>query len=121
MQNRYQELNKTDKKIVRDLIAKGIKEEFRRGMENFHSLLAKWRAEDDNHQEHYATLYAEIRDFNKHIARQYDDMRGSHIVSTLEYQLTYNVVDLSELDALSPAVKDDLLRTVKLRRSHHNE
>ncbi len=121
MQNRYQELSKTDRKIVRELIDKGIAEEFKRGMENLDSLLAKWRDEAGNHQEHYANLFGEIRDFNKYIARKYDDLRGSGIVDTFENQLASNVVELSELDALSETAREEFLRVVKLRRSYDAE
>jgi len=121
MRNRYQELSKEDRKIVRELIDKGMTEEFKRGMENFDSLLQQWRSNPGDHREHYANLYGTIRDFNKHIAWQYDNMKGSHIVSVLEYQLSNDVLELSVLDVLSTEVKNELLETVKRRKSYDSE
>lgn len=51
------ELSKNDKRNSREIISKGMHEEFRRGMGSFHGLLEIWRKTKDEDQLHYAELY----------------------------------------------------------------
>ena len=47
MYNSYQELSKKDKKIVRELIDKGIAEDFKRGMQHFDQLIQELKKREE--------------------------------------------------------------------------
>ncbi|GAA3984579.1 hypothetical protein [Mucilaginibacter dorajii] len=113
MYNEYQKLSKSDKKVVRELIDKGIASEFKKGMEELDLIMQKWRDEGVNDQQHYAELYGAIRDFDKYIARRYDDLRGSRYVSTLTFMIADDIVSISDLDGLSTEFRDEMASVVK--------
>jgi len=72
--NHYQELSKADKKIIQELIQKGIRTEFETGLTAVESMIREWRRDKTDNGETYRKLYKEIVDFNKHIARRYDGL-----------------------------------------------
>ena len=67
MHNDYQELSKKDKKIVRELIDKGIAEDFRKGMQHFDQLIQQLKISAETPQEQYYKLFNEVQDFDKQI------------------------------------------------------
>lgn len=100
------ELSKTERKIARELISKGIKEDFKRGLLSFDAILQRWKEEGSDNRECFATLYGEIRDFNKMIVRRYDGNSNSDIIDVLVMQLLHDLYNASELDVFKPEVKD---------------
>ena len=105
----FTELSKKDKRIAREIIAKGLDEDFKRGMSEFEAILQKWRSEPGDNREYYSQLYGSVTQFNKYIARTYDYMPGSQYLNVLAWQLRDKLIDTSELDALNTEVKDYLL------------
>lgn len=100
------ELTKNERIIARELISKGIKEDFKRGLLGFDAILQKWKDESSDNRECFATLYGEIKDFNKMISRRYDGNSNSDIIDVLVMQLLNNLYDASELDVFKLEVKD---------------
>jgi hypothetical protein len=114
MYNSYQELSKKDKKIVRELIDKGIAEDFKRGMQHFDQLIQELKKSSDTPQDQYYKLFNEVRDFDKQIGRMYDGRTGSRYLGILANQIAQDLVNVSELEDISPEVKERLLIHVKL-------
>jgi hypothetical protein len=85
----FTELSKKDKRIAREIIAKGLDEDFKRGMLEFETILQKWRSESGDNREYYSQLYGSVA-----------------------WQLRDKLIDTSELDALNTEVKDYLLHLV---------
>jgi len=73
----YIELSKREKKLARELIEKGLREEFKRGMLSFDVILQQWKNEDGDVKENYYKIFNAVTDFDKQIARRYDGMTGS--------------------------------------------
>ncbi|MFS2187887.1 hypothetical protein ACCC92_14515 [Mucilaginibacter sp. Mucisp84] len=114
MHNDYQELSKKDKKIVRELIDKGIAEDFRKGMQHFDQLIQQLKISAETPQEQYYKLFNEVRDFDKQIGRMYDGRTGSRYLGILANQIAIGLIDLSELEDLNTDVKERLIRHVNL-------
>lgn len=112
------DLNKKDKKVARELIAKGMHKEFDLEMEKFDAILRGWRTEGINAQEHYHKLYAAVIDFNKHIARRYDYLPSSTYISTVGAQVVEKLIDRNELDSLSPEAREEAMYIVRFHENN---
>ncbi|MEO3406577.1 hypothetical protein AAFN85_21865 [Mucilaginibacter sp. CAU 1740] len=120
MYNNYQELSKTDKKIVRELMENGITEHFRRGVRQFDDLIQQLKNSSKTPKEQYHELFSEVIDFDKHIAELYDGRTGSRYLLILANQIFLDLVDEKELDRLSPDTKEKLLGDVRFMRKMHS-
>ena len=85
------ELTKKQKKIARELIDLGLQREcqsFKKEIEQFTGS-SKWKT--GNPKELYHKLYEIVTIFDKHIARRYNDLSGSHYFNTV-LGLFYNEI-----------------------------
>lgn len=103
------ELSKKDKKIAREIIARGLNKELKRGLLEFEAILQEWRSTSGDNKEFYHKLYGSVYDFNKQIAWRYDYMPGSQYLLVLTGQLRDQLIDPSELDAIDPEARDAVL------------
>ncbi len=103
------ELSKKDKKVARELIAKGLDAEFKIGLTEFEAILQQWQTESGDNREYYHKLYAAVMQFNKHIAWRYDYMPGSKYLDVLTWQVRDQLIQPSELEALNPETRDEVL------------
>ena len=110
------DLSKREKKIARELIEKGLREEFKRGMLSFDAILQQWKSENGDIKEYYYKIFSALKDFDRGIARRYDGMRGSDYELVIVGQLMDELYDLSEIDEFSPEVKEGFLRMIKWRK-----
>ncbi|HTD99566.1 MAG TPA: hypothetical protein VK668_09765 [Mucilaginibacter sp.] len=104
------ELSKKDKKAAREIIGKGLDRDFKRGLLEFEVILKKWRSESEDDRDCYHRLYESVSQFNKYLKRTYDYMPGSRYLDVLTLQLRDQLIDATELDALSQEPKDYILR-----------
>jgi hypothetical protein len=109
----YLELSKREKKIARELIEKGLREEFKRGMLSFDAILQEWKSEDGDIKESYYKIFSAVKDFDKGIARRYDGITGSRYLITVIGQLIDELYDVSEIEGFSPEVKNAILGMIK--------
>ena len=110
------ELSKADKKTAREIIEKGLQQEFANGLDRSYQILADWKAGNKNNRDAYHELYGHIRDYDKHIARRYDNMSGSKYLFIIAGQIIDEAVDESELQKLSPDARDFVNRILSLNR-----
>jgi len=108
------ELSKKEKKIIRELIEKGLQREFEKGLTDTALILDEWKNKTKNNKEAYHALYNHITDFDEHIAARYDRMTGSAYLSILAGQLYDGVISEDDLSVLSGEVKE----AVKLFGGH---
>jgi len=104
------ELTKSQKKICRELIDLGLQREcqsFKNEIEKFTGS-SEWK--EGKPQELYHKLYKKVITFDKHIARRYDGLTGSHYFSTV-LDLFYNEIltpeDIARFDV---EVQNELVR-----------
>ena len=110
------ELSKREKKIARELIEKGLREEFKRGMLSFDAILQQWKNENGDVKENYYKIFTAVKDFDKQIARRYDGLSGSRYLDTVIGQLADELYDISEIEEFRPEVKETMLRSLKWMR-----
>jgi hypothetical protein len=102
------ELSKREKKLARELIEKGVREEFKRGMLSFDAILQQWKNEDI--KENYYKIFNAVTDFDKQIARRYDGMTGSKYLLIVAGQVYDKLYDRAEIDEFGEEAKDRILR-----------
>jgi hypothetical protein len=102
------ELSKSDKKAARIIIEKGILQEFDNGLNEFSKILKGWEEKKSDNRDTYHTLYKSVRDFDKHIARLYDNMSGSKYLFIIIAQLQNGIIDDSDLEGLSEDAMDKI-------------
>jgi hypothetical protein len=102
------ELSKSDKKAARIIIDKGINKDLKNGLNEFSKILKDWEERKSDNRETYHTLYRSVKDFDKYIARLYDDMTGSHYLFIIIAQLRNGVIDDSHLAGLSEEARDKI-------------
>ena len=80
----YYQLSKSDKKIARACIDKGVDAEFKEGLEKFEKIIRDWRAGNfPGNREAYHQLYQAVREKDKAIGRRYDGLTGSRWLETV--------------------------------------
>lgn len=106
------ELSKKDKRIIRDLIEKGLQKEYRQGLQQFEAILQKWKNEQLDNRDTYHQLYKSVRTFDKHIAHRYDRMTGSLYLMILAAQIADELISEEDLTELSPGTQEAITHMI---------
>jgi hypothetical protein len=114
-------LTKKDKRVIRELISKGIEKEFKRGLEMSEQLLTEWRTTSGDDREYYHKLRDELNAFHKRIVSLYDYTPNHMKPDVLSVQVREGLIDESELDALSPEGKEMISSYIKRWTSYDSE
>jgi hypothetical protein len=110
------DLTKADRKVAREIIEKGLQQEYTSGLEKSLKVLTDWKAGKKTNREAYQELYSHIYDYDKHIARRYDNMSGSKYLFIIAGQIIDKVVDESEIERLSPDACEFVQRILYLNK-----
>ncbi len=110
------ELSKTNKRIAREIIEKGLQKEFESGLQEAEKIILDKNIKGQSPQETYHELLKNVIDFNKHIARRYDNMKGSNYVLIIACQLLDGYITDEEIQPLADEVKQCILQYVGLRQ-----
>lgn len=108
------ELSKSDKKAAREIIEKGLQQEFANGLEKFQLILNNWKANKIDSREAYQTLYQNVKNYDKHIARRYDNMKGSTYLFIIAGQLIDGAITADDLNALSEEAQQLVLKIAEI-------
>ncbi len=93
--------SKSDKKVVREVIEKGLQKEFAIGLIHIGEIVKEWEKSGSDNREAYLKLYQAVMDYDKHIGHRYDDMGGSKYLYVIAAQLADEVISPDDLDLLS--------------------
>jgi hypothetical protein len=78
------ELSKSEKKVARACIDKGLETELLEGMEKFEAIIKDWRAgKFATTKEAYHALYKAVDEKDNAIARRYDGITGGRYLITV--------------------------------------
>lgn len=78
------ELSKSEKKVARAAIDKGLEAEFKEGMEKFEAILKDWRAgKFASNKEAYHKLFKAVDGKDGAIGRRYDGLTGGRYLITV--------------------------------------
>jgi hypothetical protein len=109
------DLSKSDKRIAREIIQKGLIKELTKGLNKADKILYDWKQGGGDIKETYHALYKHITQFDKGIARRYDAMSNSDLLYVVIQQLNERLIDKQELDAFSAEGKSIIERILSLR------
>jgi hypothetical protein len=99
------DLSKSDKKVARDLIDRGVEIELNEGLASFANIIDDWKNGKTEPRDSYHRLYKSVKEFDKHIARRYDAMRASDYFWVVIQLFQEKKIPDSELDRFSPEVQ----------------
>ncbi len=99
------DLSKSDKKVARELIEKGLETEFEEGLSEFADIIADWQSGKTSIKDSYYGLFKSVAEFDKHIGRRYDRMRGSNYFWIVLQLFVDKKIPLSEMDRFAPDVQ----------------
>ena len=100
------ELSKPDKKAARDVIEIALQRDLVASLHKTDALIQNWKDEKTDNKESYYALFGHIREFDKYVARRYDNQRGSTYLTTIISLFIDKVIDERDLDAFSIGVKE---------------
>ncbi len=109
------ELSKSDKRIARTIIEKGLLNEFTKGLNKADKILNDWKQGKSDVRESYHALFKHITGFDKGIARRYDGMRNSDLLDIILQQLNENLIDKQDLQLFSAEGQDFIQGLLSLR------
>lgn len=104
------ELSKKEKKNARAIIDKGLQKEFAIGLEEFYTILTEWKAKKTDNKENYYNIYEAVKNFDKHIAHRYDNIRGSDYIFIIAAQLADGIISETDIQEF----EDQTQQKVKL-------
>ena len=111
------ELSKKDKKVAHEIIDKGLQREFANGLTKADYILQSWKTKANDNKETYYQLYEHIVNFDKHIARRYDSIRGSNYLFTIIDQMQDGLIHEADLVDFSEEVRQYLFRIKELNKN----
>jgi hypothetical protein len=107
------ELSKKEKQLARELIAKGLQEDLKRGLSTFETMLQEWRGFDGDQRDPYNNFCDAVKDYRKSITERYDN-RFISITDLIVLQLRDKLYDFNELNIFRAEIKEDMIRTLKI-------
>jgi hypothetical protein len=108
------ELSKKDKKTAREIIEAGLQKEFAKGLFDADSILNKWKNKAIDNREAYHSLYKQITGFDRHIARRYDNIKGSTYLFIIAAQLSDGIISENDLNGFPEEVKQAIIRIASI-------
>ena len=102
----FMNLSKSDKKVARELIERGIETEFAEGMAGFAGIISDWQSGKTPIRDSYSGLYKSVKEFDKHIANRYDRMTGSNYFWIVFQLFVEKKIPESEIDRFSEDVQN---------------
>jgi hypothetical protein len=110
----YYELSKSQKKIARAVIDKGLGEHYLKGLREAESIILNWRNGALNNKETFVRLYKCMEENDKQIAWLYNDKGGSRWVEVMAGQLADGVITISDLKDFQEDVRETIILWSKL-------
>ena len=112
----YYQLSKSQKKIARIVMDKGLDNHYNKALKDAESILLKWHGGAfENNAEAYMNLFKSIRRNDRNIAVIYDDKGGSRWVEVMAMQLEDGVITTGDLKDFDCEVKDAIILMSKLK------
>jgi predicted naringenin-chalcone synthase len=102
------DLTKSQKKIARAIIEKGLQVEYVNGIKKLKKIIHAWEEKKVDNRKAYLDLYRALIKHDKHIGRRYDNMTGSTYLYIISGQLTDEVISIEDLKDLDEEIKQKI-------------
>ena len=114
------ELSKKEKQLARELIAKGLQEDLKRGLSKFDTMLQEWKIFEGDQRDPYNDFCDKVSDYRKSINDRYDNRFMSN-TDLIALQLRDKLYDFIELDIFRLEIKEDIICTLKIWEEWNKE
>ncbi len=112
----YYQLSKSQKKIARVVMDKGIDNHYINALKDVESILLKWHnGVFKDSREAYMNMFNCVQRNDNNIAEIYNDKGGSRWVEVMALQLADGVISTDDLNDFDPEVKDAIISMSNLR------
>lgn len=106
------ELSKPQKKIAREIIEKGLQREYENGILKIDKIINEWKINKIDNRDAYHQIYNSVIDFDKHISRRYDNIKGSTYLLIIILQLTDKIISIDEIAEFNKDVKNYIKKVI---------
>jgi hypothetical protein len=102
--------SKRDKKLLRDIIEKGLQKEFKSGIEQLETIIRVWRQRQIDTSDVYRQLNQTMSEHDKSIARRYDQITDSNYIQIVAAQMADELIDETDLQELSEDIRHNIIQ-----------
>jgi hypothetical protein len=102
------ELSKSDKKIARILMDKGILKEIEKCNTSILDILSDWKNNNTETRETYGKVYETVKRNDKYIASNYDGISGIHYFDTVLNMYRKGLITQEDINPFSETVRERL-------------
>lgn len=113
----YYDLTKSDKKIARKAIDKGLYVQYAESLKDAEAIIAEWRSDKLGTKEAYHKLYSSIIGHDKKIGRRYNDLGGSKYLITVAAILYDGLITEEDVKDFSDAAREMMNRWISFWRA----
>ena len=106
------ELSKSQKKIARELIDSSLQKECALFLEKIEQSASNQNKKSPH--EDYLALYKKVNAFDKHIAKRYDDLRGSNYFIIIVGLFLDEVLTMEDLNLFDEDMRGKILNAAKI-------
>ena len=103
------DLTKSQKKIARQVIEKGLQKEYIDGIIKLDNVISKWKVNALTNQDTWFELCKQLTKHDDHIADRYNNMGGSKYLSVIAGQLADGVINRDDLHDFDEEVTNKVL------------
>jgi hypothetical protein len=101
----YYELTKSQKKIARRVMDKGLEAHYQRALADIETILDSWReGKFESTRDAYMEMYQRVKMHDKNIGGIYDDKSGSRWVEVMALQYADGTITMDDLKELGEEV-----------------
>jgi hypothetical protein len=106
----YYELSKSQKKIARAVMDKGLNTHYRKALSEIELIIKKWKEGNfTNNRETYMQLFQRVKENDRNIGQIYDDKGGSRWVEVMADQLAVGVISVEDLKDFDDEVRNTII------------
>ena len=103
------EFTKSEKKIVRQVIATGLQRVLESCILDVDQIIQQWKSKKLDNREAYHEIFGKMKKNDKYIGRMYDDIRGSTYMMVLQGLLANKTITEADLSGFSEATRKVIL------------
>jgi hypothetical protein len=107
------ELSKSEKRRARALLSQGVEKKFAIGLGKFDAIIQQWKEGKHDNREGYYAVFKEVKDFDKHIARRYDDVSNSLLFDKVIELMNDKLISEEDLEGFSEEIIEKIKFYVK--------
>ena len=106
----YYELSKSQKKIARAVMDKGLDTHYRKALSEVESIIRKWNEGNfTSNREAYMKMFQRVKENDRNIGQIYDDKGGSRWVEVMANQLADGVISIEDLKDFEEEVLNTII------------